>query len=91
VFLLHSIKRIFEMSLIKLGLFGAAGYGLYKYLSGRGSEQHAAFAHDEVAPGNSTQVRNAGVDAMRDTPPRWNKTDDTLDQSFPASDPPSTY
>ncbi len=79
------------MSLIKLGLLGAAGYGLYKYMSGRTPEHHAAFAHGETAPGNATQVRNAGVDAMRDTPQRWSKTDDTLDQSFPASDPPGTY
>jgi len=79
------------MSLIKLGLLGAAGYGLYRYVFGRSIERHAAFAQNEVAPGNATQVRNAGVDAMRDTPKKWSKTDETIDQSFPASDPPGTY
>jgi hypothetical protein len=79
------------MGLMKLGLLGAAGYGLYKYMSGRPNEGRAAFAHGEGAPGNATQVRNAGADAMRDTPQRWSKTDETLDQSFPASDPPATY
>jgi hypothetical protein len=79
------------MSLIKLGLLGAAGYGLYKYMSGRPKEDHVAFAHGEIAPGNATQVRNAGADAMRDPPKRWSKTDETIDQSFPASDPPANY
>jgi hypothetical protein len=79
------------MGLIRLGLLGAAGYGLYKYMTGRSGEHNAAFAHGETAPGNDTQVRNAGADAMRDSPRRWSKTDETSDASFPASDPPSTY
>ena len=80
------------MSLIKLGLLGAAGYGLYKYMSGRTSEQPAAaFAHGETASGNATQVRNAGAEAMRDQPKHWSKTDEMSEQSFPASDPPATY
>jgi hypothetical protein len=36
-------------------------------------------------------VRNAGPEEMA-TPPRgWDKVDETVDESFPASDPPSTY
>ena len=79
------------MSLIKLGLVSAAGYGLYRYLSGRTGEPHAAFADGETALGNSTQVRNAGAESMRDPPNGWSKTDQRIDESFPASDPPSTY
>ena len=35
------------------------------------------------------QVRAAGRGAMRDKPPAWEKHDETVDESFPASDPPS--
>ena len=35
------------------------------------------------------QVRSAGRGAMRDKPPTWEKYDETVDESFPASDPPS--
>ena len=79
------------MRLIKLGLLGAAAYSLYRRLSGRTIEQHAAFADGETALGNFTQVRNAGTESMRDPPKRWSKTDQRIDESFPASDPPSTY
>lgn len=36
-------------------------------------------------------VRPAGPDAMRDPPRDWKSVDEVSDQSFPASDPPSTY
>ena len=40
----------------------------------------------------SHQVRDSGPDAMRDKPSRsWDKTDEAVDESFPASDPPATY
>jgi hypothetical protein len=34
-------------------------------------------------------VRDAGPDHMRHPPADWDKTDEALDQSFPASDPPA--
>lgn len=38
----------------------------------------------------SAQVRSAGPDGMRDAPRRpWDKTDQSSDESFPASDPPA--
>ena len=38
----------------------------------------------------STRVRSAGPDAMRDDLRRpWDKTDQSSDESFPASDPPA--
>ncbi|MCB2049563.1 MAG: hypothetical protein KDE32_15250 [Novosphingobium sp.] len=79
------------MSLLKLGVIGAAGYGLYRYFSGSKDTATPAFAIGEGAPGNSTQVRNAGAAAMRDQPRRWNSVDEASDASFPASDPPATY
>ena len=36
-------------------------------------------------------VRPAGPDAMRDPPRKWDMLDETVDESFPASDPPATY
>lgn len=37
------------------------------------------------------QVRNAGEEAQADKPKDWDKHDEAIDESFPASDPPSTY
>lgn len=79
------------MALIKLAAAGAAGYALYKYATRNREERHAAFATGEGAAGNLTQVRNAGPEAMRDKPESWNAIDEASDESFPASDPPSTY
>ena len=80
------------MGLLRLGILGAAGYGIYKYaMSKSASGQAAAFATGEGAPGNATQIRNAGPESMRDQPNRWSAEDEASDASFPASDPPGTY
>ncbi len=34
------------------------------------------------------KVRPAGPDGMKQKPPRWDETDQSSDESFPASDPP---
>ncbi|GGC29435.1 hypothetical protein GCM10011371_16230 [Novosphingobium marinum] len=73
------------MGLIKLAAAGAAGYAFYKYAT-REKTEHAAFAASQ----NGT-VRDAGPQAMRDEPRRWQKTDEESDESFPASDPPANY
>ncbi|ALG92355.1 MULTISPECIES: hypothetical protein [Actibacterium] len=36
-------------------------------------------------------VRDAGPSQMRNPPPTWDRTDEAIDESFPASDPPGTY
>ena len=41
----------------------------------------------EGAVGHSGAARDAGADAMRDPPERWSSTDETIDETFPASDP----
>ncbi len=79
------------MGLLKLGILGAAGYGLYRYVMGKSEAGTPAFAAAEGAPGNATQIRNAGAESMRDQPRRWSATDEASDASFPASDPPGTY
>ncbi|GGN41182.1 MAG: hypothetical protein CMH85_11445 [Novosphingobium sp.] len=71
------------MGLIKMAAAGAAGYALYKYATNK--EAKAAHA------GDGQRVRDAGPENMQDKPVRWSKTDEAIDESFPASDPPATY
>ena len=81
------------MGLLKLAAVAAAGYAGYRYFSGAGGQgEKAAFASGQTDTENFSQVRNAGPEAMRDTPKRpWTKVDEQSDQSFPASDPPANY
>ncbi len=52
----------------------------------------AAFAGMGGAAGSFTHVRDAGPHHMRDGDAQdWDQTDESSDQSFPASDPPSNY
>ena len=37
----------------------------------------------------TVQVRPAGPSAMADSPSEWDEVDEAVDESFPASDPPS--
>ena len=79
------------MGLIKLAAAGAAGYAFYRYATRSSEDRQAAFAAGEAGDSNFAQVRNAGPAAMRDKPETWSSTDEASDESFPASDPPSTY
>ncbi|MDT0574602.1 hypothetical protein RM533_00220 [Croceicoccus sp. F390] len=81
------------MGLIRLGVLGALGYAGYKYFTNKHDEP-AAFAKGEpggMSNSATTPVRNAGASSMRDKPDSWSKTDQAMDESFPASDPPATY
>lgn len=56
----------------------------------RGRFSGVAFAEGELVPEDAPgAVRSAGPEAMRDPPPEWDAVDEALDESFPASDPPS--
>lgn len=81
------------MALLKLAALGAAAYAGYQYFKSRqGEHSPAAFATGQGAPGNFAQVRDAGPDAMASDARRdWTREDQASDESFPASDPPSTY
>ncbi|MFC4254027.1 hypothetical protein GRI97_01250 [Altererythrobacter xixiisoli] len=73
------------MALVKLAAVGVLGFVGYKFvrLFMAGPD---GYAH--TAP----EVRDAGPDAMRDTPKRgWDQVDQASDESFPASDPPANY
>lgn len=42
-------------------------------------------------PQPKQKIREAGPDAMKNPPKRWDDVDETSDESFPASDPPAKY
>lgn len=73
------------MGLIKMAAAGAVGYALYKYATKHESQTVTA------GDGHFTDVRDSGPEHMTTPPPKWSKTDEAIDESFPASDPPSTY
>jgi len=80
------------MALLKLAALGALGYVAWKYIEKERSDSPAAFATGQPGDENFAKVRDAGPEAMADTPRReWSKADQQSDESFPASDPPSTY
>ena len=45
----------------------------------------------ETTPPKIKKVRDAGPDAMENPPKKWTDVDQSSDESFPASDPPSKY
>jgi hypothetical protein len=80
------------MGLLQWAALGAAGYVAYRMWDReRGHDAHAAFASGEAGGENFAKVRNAGPESMRDKPPEWDRVDEAVDESFPASDPPATY
>ena len=40
---------------------------------------------------SEVQIRPAGADAQGTKPKKWDKQDEAVDESFPASDPPANY
>ena len=79
------------MALLKLAALGALGYAGYKYYE-KSQRSNQAFAPGQAGGSNFSQVRDAGPQAMADSPSReWTSADESSDQSFPASDPPANY
>lgn len=81
------------MSIFHWAAATAAGYALYRAIRHRQDRQTApvAFASGEDPGENFAKIRSAGTQAMRSDPPKWDKQDHVVDESFPASDPPATY
>jgi hypothetical protein len=52
-----------------------------------GEQDAAAYASGKTDPSPGA-ARSAGPDAMRDPPEEWDRIDQAVDESFPASDPP---
>ena len=76
-----------------IALVWFAGRAMRKQSEPVKDEGHAAaFRDSETDEENFDQTRSAGPGAMRDDVRRpWEPIDQALDESFPASDPPSTY
>ncbi|MFD1913095.1 hypothetical protein [Halodurantibacterium flavum] len=55
------------------------------------ASRHLQRLVDEQARAAGNDVRQAGREDMRNPPKQWDKLDEELDQSFPASDPPANY
>jgi len=75
--------------MLRMLALGALGYFGYKqYQKSQTDPNGVAFGKGQ--PDGSH--RDAGPDAMGDKPTReWTSTDEELDESFPASDPPANY
>jgi hypothetical protein len=73
--------------LLKLGLVAGLGGLFYNYMRKRQVE-----TCEFVPVYSSGVVRNAGPDEQKFMDnDKWDKIDEAVDESFPASDPPSTY
>ncbi len=53
-------------------------------------EPKTAPSDDSETP-KPKKVRDAGPDAMKVPPKKWDDVDQQADESFPASDPPGNY
>lgn len=80
--------------ILGFGVLGFVGYMFFKRTAGREDTAYrvnAAYA-DSQSHDSNTDIRDAGPEAMRDPPQgEWTETDEDLDESFPASDPPGGY
>ena len=85
------------MGLIRTAILGAIGYLGYRAMTEKKTEKKKDTEFDEngvaFADGQPEgQHRDAGPEAMGDKPKKeWTKTDEELDETFPASDPPANY
>jgi hypothetical protein len=80
------------MGLLRMAAVGALGYLGWKFYEKSRDQSPPAFATGQEPGENLAKVRDAGPEAMADTPRReWAREDEASDESFPASDPPSTY
>lgn len=47
--------------------------------------------YEKTTEGGTQEVRPAGPEAQQFPPKHWDKVDEEMDESFPASDPPGNY
>lgn len=74
--------------MLRMLLLGGLSYlGYKKYKESQVDENGVAFAKGEPRG----QFRNAGPEATPTKNKNWTKTDEELDETYPASDPPANY
>jgi hypothetical protein len=74
--------------LLKLAFFGGLGAVAWRAWQDR----HAPADEDDRGPvGSSGIVRDAGPEEQHIDARDWDKVDEQVDESFPASDPPGNY
>jgi len=74
-------------------IFGAAAASLALFMQRQFMQRQ--YYHRKAGPlgpvHSGDHVRAAGTREMADPPRHWDIVDETIDESFPASDPPATY
>ena len=87
-------RTIFAAAGAAVAGVAAALFARRRWLGGTGDQVPApAHKRGKTEPGIAGQsgaaARSAGPEAMRDPPPDWDAVDQSVDESFPASDPPA--
>ncbi|SES42427.1 hypothetical protein SAMN04490244_12038 [Tranquillimonas rosea] len=77
--------------MIRVLMIGAAGYALWRHFNRPHPRPALARPDNAGPPKEIAQVRDAGPGQMRDAPGRWDRVDEEMDETFPASDPPARY
>jgi len=72
-----------------VGTAALVGAGVLAYRAMKKRNQKSE--GEELSAHPLQEVRDAGAENMASAPQRWSRTDERSDESFPASDPPSTY
>lgn len=81
------------MTRLEFWLLGLAALSLVaSVIFGRRTRPRNAAYSSKQPHDSHMDIRDAGPAAMRDKTSReWTETDEDLDESFPASDPPGNY
>ncbi len=74
--------------LLKLAALGAVGYAGYKYYENNRSDRNGVAFADGQADG---PFRDAGAAATRTAGDTMSRTDEALDETYPASDATAKY
>jgi len=73
-----------------VGAAALVGAGVLAYRAMKKNKQNSEGEQLQAHP-PMPNVRDAGAENMTSAPQGWNNTDERSDESFPASDSPSTY
>lgn len=71
-----------------VGAAALVGAGVLAY---RAMKKRKDESEGEQLGASMPLVRDAGAENMSSAPQKWSRTDERSDESFPASDSPSTY